>query len=128
MNQSIHRKFRCEHRDRLFKYMAQTVKAMIEAQEEQGLPICRCSSKVGHSLGRGVGADLIAAATAWKRARVAYEQHVKEHGCLERSTAQLQPEPEQAEGLDSQRWSTNQFTRMLSSLRNSLSMKMARIS
>jgi len=128
MKQSTHRNFPCEHRERLFKYMAQTVKALIEAQEEQGLPISRCSSKVGHSLGRGVGADLIAAATAWKRARLAYEQHVKEHLCLERSTAQLQPEPEQAEGSDRKRWSTNHFTRMFSSLRNSLSMKMARIS
>jgi len=128
MNQSTHRKFPCERRERLFKYMAQTVKALIEAQEEQGIPICRCSSKVGHSFGRGVGADLIAAATAWKRARIAYEQHVREHGCLTRSTAELQPEPEQAVGLDTNRWGMNQLTRMLSSLRNSLSMKMARIS
>jgi hypothetical protein len=128
MNQSTHRNFPCEHRERLFKYMAQTVNALIEAQEEQGIPICRCSSKVGHSLGGGVGADLIAAATAWKRARLAYEQHVREHGCLERSTAQLQPEPEEAERPGSTKWSMNQFTRMLASLRNSLSMKMARIS
>jgi len=108
--------------------MAQTVKALIEAQEEQGLPIHRCSSKVGHSFGRGFGTDLIAAATTWKRARLAYEQHVREHGCLERSTAQLQPELDLAEGLDRNRWGMNQLTRMLSSLRNSLSMKMARIS
>jgi hypothetical protein len=128
MNQSTHRNFPCEHRERLFKYMAQTVKALIEAQEEQGIPICRCSSKVGHSLGGGVGADLIAAATAWKRARLAYEQHVREHGCLERSTAQLQPEPWQAEGFDGSRWRMSQLTRMLSWLRNSLSIKMARIS
>ncbi|HLM99849.1 MAG TPA: hypothetical protein VK335_11230 [Bryobacteraceae bacterium] len=126
MNQSTHRKFPCERRERLFKYMAQTVKALIEAQEEQGIPICRCSSKVGHSFGRGFGTDLIAAATAWKSARLAYEQHVREHGCLEHSPAQL-VEPGQAEGLDRNR-GLSQFTRMLSSLRNSLSMKMARIS
>jgi len=128
MNQSTHGKFPCERRERLFKYMAQTVKALIEAQEEQGIPICRCSSKVGHSFGGKFGSDLVAAATAWKSARLAYEKHVREHGCLQRSTAQLQPEPEQAEELASSRWGMNQLTRMLSSLRNSLSMKMARTS
>lgn len=128
MNQSTHGKFPCERRERLFKYMARTVKTLIEAQEEQGIPICRCSSKLGHSLGRGVGADLIAAATAWKRARLSYEQHVKEHGCLTRSTAELEPEPLPAEGLDSNKWGMSQLTRMLSSLRNSLSMKIARTS
>jgi|SRR5579864_3726724 len=128
MDQSTHRKFPCERRERLFTYMAQTVKTLIEAQEGNGLPVCRCSSEVGHSLGRGGGGDLIAAATAWKRARLSYEQHVSEHGCLTASTTQLEPE-QAAAGFDgNNRWSLNQLTRKLSSLRASLSVKIARTS
>jgi hypothetical protein len=75
INERIHRTLPCEYRERLLKYTAQTVRDLVAAQEQPGT-----SPTVGR-----FGADLIAAATAWKRARLSYEQHIREHGCAERS-------------------------------------------
>jgi hypothetical protein len=50
--------------------MTQTVKDLIDAQEEQG----------GDAV---TSAALLAAANTWKRARQAYRQHIHEHGCLD---------------------------------------------
>jgi hypothetical protein len=71
INERIRRTIPCVYRERLLKYVAQTVRDLIAAQEQPGT-----SPTVGR-----FGADLIAAANAWKRARLSYEQHVKEHGC-----------------------------------------------
>jgi hypothetical protein len=80
MNQSTQATPRCELRERLLAHMSQTRKALIEAQELQ-LTEMRPLSALGHSSRRPFGADLIAAATAWKQARLSYERHIREHGC-----------------------------------------------
>jgi len=81
MLQSNRRTLPCEHRERLYKYMSQTTKALVAAQEQQLTDMPPSAHKSNHFSGRGFGSDLIAAAMAWKRARLSYEQHVKEHGC-----------------------------------------------
>ncbi len=77
INPRIQETIPCEYRERLFNYMSQTLKALVAAQEDD-----TTSPKIDRFWRRRFGADLVAAATAWKRARVKYEQHVRDHGCL----------------------------------------------
>lgn len=73
----IQRTIPCEYRERLYRYMSQTVKALIAAQESEVT-----STKTDRFWRPRYGAGLIAAANAWKQAQVNYEQHVRDHGCL----------------------------------------------
>jgi len=71
----------CDHRERLVSYMSQTKKALMEAQETPMTDMHPLPSKRSSSFRRAFGTDLLAAATAWKRARLSYEKHIREHGC-----------------------------------------------
>ncbi len=81
MHQNNHKKFPCEQRERLYAYMSQKIEALVEAQEQQLTELRPSSFKAGQSSGRGFGMNLIAVAKEWKRARMSYEQHIREHGC-----------------------------------------------
>ena len=80
MKNDLHRKLPCELRERLYTYMAQTMKALVEAQEREltdMLPSCLAGQPRPHTS----AVDLISAARAWKEARRTYEKHIHEHGC-----------------------------------------------
>ena len=80
MKNDLHRKLPCELRERLYTYVTQTMKALVEAQE-RGLTDMLPSFLAGQPYSNSSAVGLISAARAWKEARRLYEKHVHEHGC-----------------------------------------------
>jgi len=81
MSQTGSSTFYCEHRERLIIYMSQAKKALLEAQERPITERPFSFSTRASSPHQAFGMDLVTAAAAWKRARLSYEKHVREHGC-----------------------------------------------
>lgn len=65
-----HKKFPCEHRERLYAYISQTIEALVEAQERE-LTDMLPSYLAGVSTHHTGATELISAARAWKQARSA---------------------------------------------------------
>jgi|SRR5579871_977542 len=71
----VQRTIPCEYRERLFRYLSRTVKALIAEQEEAYI-----SPTTARFWRPRYAASLIAAAYEWKQTRLNYEQDVRDHG------------------------------------------------